>query len=200
VAHENQQPALGVRQELDLGDGRLAHEQLRWSMMPFISGGERWREGAPCEAVYAELVEPWLGSWAELRRTYARFQAGEVTQEQGAEEIQARLGKHGGDRRSEQARKDRVRNHTLDRKPASRMGDRDRTLARLRRDDPELAARVERGEITANAAAVDKGWRQPRTPYGDMESGWNRASDAERERFMDFIDRWLEERDRDGAA
>jgi len=27
------------------------------------------------------LVEPWLFSWAELRQTYARFQAGEITQE-----------------------------------------------------------------------------------------------------------------------
>jgi hypothetical protein len=43
------------------------------------------------EAVYAELVEPWLGSWAELRQTYARFAAGEITQEQGEQEIQRRL-------------------------------------------------------------------------------------------------------------
>lgn len=34
--------------------------------------------------------------------------------------------------------------------------------ARLKRDDPELAESVVRGEITANAAARAKGWRYPR--------------------------------------
>jgi hypothetical protein len=72
---------------------------------------------------------------------------------------------------------------------------REYTLARLRRDDPELAARVERGELTANAAAVDKGWRQPRTPYGDMLSGWKRANEPDRARFMDFIDGWHREQE-----
>jgi hypothetical protein len=35
-------------------------------------------------------------------------------------------------------------------------------LARLKRDDPDLAGAVARGEITANAAARQKGWRFPR--------------------------------------
>lgn len=34
--------------------------------------------------------------------------------------------------------------------------------SRLKRDDPELAARVVSGEVTANAAAREKGWRKPR--------------------------------------
>lgn len=34
--------------------------------------------------------------------------------------------------------------------------------ARLKRDDPDLAARVVAGEVTANAAAREKGWRKPR--------------------------------------
>jgi hypothetical protein len=34
--------------------------------------------------------------------------------------------------------------------------------ARLKRDDPGLADRVVRGEITPNAAAREKGWRKPR--------------------------------------
>jgi hypothetical protein len=107
----------------------------------------------------------------------------------GEQEARALAG-HGGDRRSERARKDQGCNRNLERR-----GTVEHWMARLGRDDPELAARVERGELTANAAAVAKGWRQPRTPYGDMESGWNRASDAERERFMEFIDRWLHGRD-----
>lgn len=38
----------------------------------------------------------------------------------------------------------------------------DRVVARLKRDDPELAEKVVRGEVTPNAAAREKGWRKPR--------------------------------------
>jgi hypothetical protein len=38
----------------------------------------------------------------------------------------------------------------------------DSIVSRLKRDDPELAESVVRGEITANAAARAKGWRYPR--------------------------------------
>lgn len=38
----------------------------------------------------------------------------------------------------------------------------EKVTARLKRDDPELAARVVSGEITPNAAARAKGWRKPR--------------------------------------
>jgi hypothetical protein len=37
-----------------------------------------------------------------------------------------------------------------------------RVIARLKRDDPELAEKVARGEVTPNAAAREKGWRKPR--------------------------------------
>jgi hypothetical protein len=46
----------------------------------------------------------------------------------------------------------------------------DRVVARLRRDDPELAERVVRGEVTANAAAQEKGWRKPRIVLTSPES------------------------------
>lgn len=35
-------------------------------------------------------------------------------------------------------------------------------VARLKRDDPALAEKVVRGEVTPNAAAREKGWRKPR--------------------------------------
>lgn len=38
----------------------------------------------------------------------------------------------------------------------------EKIVARLKRDDPELAERVVRGEVTPNAAALMKGWRHPR--------------------------------------
>lgn len=41
-------------------------------------------------------------------------------------------------------------------------GTADHVVRRLKRDDPVLAERVVRGEITPNAAAREKGWRNPR--------------------------------------
>ncbi len=41
-------------------------------------------------------------------------------------------------------------------------GTADALTARLKRDDPDLAARVVAGEVTPNAAAREKGWRKPR--------------------------------------
>jgi hypothetical protein len=38
----------------------------------------------------------------------------------------------------------------------------DSIVARLKRDDPELASKVINGEIKPNAAALKKGWRKPR--------------------------------------
>jgi len=38
----------------------------------------------------------------------------------------------------------------------------DHVLARLKRDDPDLAEQVVAGEVTPNAAALMKGWRKPR--------------------------------------
>jgi hypothetical protein len=142
------------------------------------------------EAVYAELVEPWLGSWAELRQTYARFQAGEITQEQGQEEIERRLmtrseaGKLGG----------RGKKAPCDRKGLS-YGTVDYWKAKLRAEDSDLAARVEQGELSANAAAVQKGWRKKPDPYRQLVLWWDRASDGDRARFKDFIDAWHRERE-----
>lgn len=44
------------------------------------------------------------------------------------------------------------------------------TVARLKRDDPETAERVVSGQITANAAAREKGWRKPRVVLANPES------------------------------
>lgn len=68
---------------------------------------------------------------------------------------------HGGDRRSElfQVRGTNLKSDT-----------RDRVVAQLKRDDPTLADQVINGEITANAAARQKGWRKPRIVLTSPES------------------------------
>lgn len=53
--------------------------------------------------------------------------------------------------------------HTESRHSATGSTERaDGILARLKRDDPDLARQVVAGDITANAAARQKGWRKPR--------------------------------------
>lgn len=45
----------------------------------------------------------------------------------------------------------------------------DRVVARLKRDDPELADLVVKGAVTPNAAAREKGWRKPRIVLSSPE-------------------------------
>jgi hypothetical protein len=67
--------------------------------------------------------------------------------------------------------------------------------ARLRRDDPDLAARVERGELTANAAAVAKGWRKRPEPYRQLVLWWDRATPQDRACFHTYLKAWAEKED-----
>ena len=60
------------------------------------------------------------------------------------------------------------------------------TLARLRRDDPDMALRVEAGELSANAAAVAKGWRKPPDVLQQLKRLWDKASPDERASFEAF--------------
>jgi hypothetical protein len=60
---------------------------------------------------------------------------------------------NGGDRRSDQFQ---IRDTKL------KTDTSERVVARLKRDDPALAGKVTRGEVTPNAAAREKGWRKPR--------------------------------------
>lgn len=60
---------------------------------------------------------------------------------------------------------------------------RDYTLARLDRDRPELAARVRAGDLSANAAATEAGFRKPRTPYQELRAAWKRATPDQKTAF-----------------
>lgn len=54
--------------------------------------------------------------------------------------------------------------------PMARSDTRERVVARLKRDHPDLAERVVSGEITANAAARQAGIRKPRVVLTSPES------------------------------
>jgi hypothetical protein len=71
--------------------------------------------------------------------------------------------KHGGDRRSEQAQENQGGHSTLN---PSEKNTAKHWLARLKRDHPKLARRVVAGELSANAAAIEAGFRKPpATPF-----------------------------------
>jgi hypothetical protein len=70
------------------------------------------------------------------------------------EDIQP-LAKHGTNQHGDSCGDNRVMS-------TGRQGNsRDYVIARLERDDPELAQRVKRGEITPTAASRQKGWKKP---------------------------------------
>lgn len=75
---------------------------------------------------------------------------------------------HGQDRRSQEFQESGTHLNTQAKRDAAAV------LARLKRDDPELAEKVISGKITSNAAAREKGWRRPRiilsTPERTAES------------------------------
>ncbi len=86
------------------------------------------------------------------------------------------LGKHGGDRRSD-AVKDQGCNATLKR------GTRAYTLARLKRDRPDLAQKVIDGELSAHAAAIKAGFRKKLTPFEQVVKLWPKLSVAEKKKI-----------------
>jgi len=58
------------------------------------------------------------------------------------------------------------------------------TLDRLKREQPDLFDRVCAGELTANAAAIEAGWRKPPSPLGLLRKAWAKASADERAAFL----------------
>lgn len=61
------------------------------------------------------------------------------------------------------------------------------TLRRLKRDNPELAEKVIKGEMTAHAAAIAAGIRKQKSALDNLMHWWGKADDRERSEFT----RWL---------
>lgn len=64
---------------------------------------------------------------------------------------------------------------------------REYTIRRLRRDAPELAERVLRGELSANAAAIQAGIRPRPTPLAAALLAWRRLDPAGRAAFLTAV-------------
>lgn len=75
-------------------------------------------------------------------------------------------------------------------KPVERSSGNSRsyTVARLKRQAPELFEKVVSGELSANAAAVQAGFRKVKTPLENLEYWWRKASEVERAEFLLKVD------------
>jgi hypothetical protein len=165
-----------------------------------VSGWRSWRS-------FCAFFSP-----EEPERIDILIRALEVLESRGEKrdfgEAEARqLAGWGGDRRSEQARKDQGGNRHLEpsekntathverrlRREAARNDD-----ARLARDHQDLATEVEAGRMSLRAAAKEAGIVKARDPLRELKRWWARASDIDRTQLEDFIDAW--HREREGAA
>jgi hypothetical protein len=100
------------------------------------------------------------------------------------------LGKHGGDHGNQHTIAKAIGYHGGDRQgsnPILATRGRDYTLARLHRDRPDLANRVESGELSANAAAIEAGFRKKPTPLDDLRRAWKKADAQQRKTFLEEI-------------
>jgi hypothetical protein len=91
----------------------------------------------------------------------------------------------GGDRKTKDRKSgDQVRNTNMKRSETTEY-----TLARLARDGhDELLDAIEAGEMSVNAAAIQAGYRKVKTPLQQLLHWWGKASDEEREDFLNRKD------------
>jgi hypothetical protein len=112
-----------------------------------------YRKYKSFENFYARELEATFGRWEDLLRTWDDVVKGKITEAEGREHIaRGRLLAQGRPGKGDNTEKD----ITL----RARGTGRGYTMARLDRDRPDLAARVDAGKMTANAAAIEAGFRK----------------------------------------
>jgi hypothetical protein len=153
-----------------------------------------------------QLKEASIDDWdkvvleADRHRIYERVPPGYpsldalLEAEIGANVAQSRehvLGKQGGDRRSPESRqqqKNQGCNTTLKRGTAEHW------IARLKRDQRlDLLARIEAGELSPHAAALEAGYRKVRSQLEKLTQAWDAASVDDRKAFLPKVVTWLEQ-------
>lgn len=91
-------------------------------------------------------------------------------------------GKHGGDHKSEAINFDNVQVGA-----APTGNSKQAAIRRLRKQRPDLLEKVKAGEMSAHAAAREAGFRKERSPLSWLRWAWKKASEAERESFLDEV-------------
>jgi len=135
---------------------RTESEFFDWRQMPL-------RQYRSFDDFYHQELEATWGKWSELQETYAKIVRHEITQQQGVDEIRNRA-----------AKAQQIDANTPDLKEAHRPKKGSATeidttvigrgteyaLAKLRKDRPNIHARVLAGEITAHAGMIEAGFRK----------------------------------------
>jgi hypothetical protein len=100
---------------------------------------------------YQRELETTWGKWEDLQHTWARIVEGEITEEEGRHIILRGRGR---------PRKDGDEKDVTSFLKRSEMNTKAHIIARLDRDRPDLAARVRAKTMSANAAAIEAGFRK----------------------------------------
>jgi hypothetical protein len=133
---------------------------------------------------FADRVRRPFEHWAELEKTYkyASTYAPELFE---LPYEAAALGAHGGQPGNRNAAKDKPENEGDNVTSVSDRGNSATyTIRRLKRDRPDLADRVVAGEMSANAAAIEAGFRRKPTPLDQLTVAWGKASGDEKTEFL----------------
>ena len=97
---------------------------------------------------------------------------------------EAMVEKHGGVRKSEQVN---IKNDNVILALPEQGNSKAYTVSRLKNNRPDLFEKVVSGELSANAAAIQAGFRKVKTPVEQLNYWWNKCSDKEREEFLFWI-------------
>lgn len=135
--------------------------------------GEHFTYG-PDEFAKFITAHPFAGLGADLATVRALCE-GDADAERAIDRALVPLPKHGGNHQD----------NNVMLPPAEQQGNsREYTLRRLKRDAPELAEMVISGELSANAAAIEAGFRKRATPLDTLRRAWDKASADERATFL----------------
>ncbi len=90
----------------------------------------------------------------------------------------------GGDKKSE----DRIISDNITNDLIERGTSKSYTVSRLKRDRPDLFERVVAGELSANRAAIEAGFRKVPTTLEQIKTMWSKATPEERTEFIQYLE------------
>lgn len=195
---------------------RVESEFFDWRKMPL-------RQYSSFQDFYHRELEATWGKWESLQHTYAQIVRGEITEADAQREIEERVRRvreadakdqqskksPGGDHRSAEYR-ERVAKHreptdlfdtqnNVDIKNLDVNSDRPTgnsetyALRKLRKDRPDIHARVLNGELSAHAGMIEAKFRNKQasrkmTALDQLRRWWKKASEDERATFLSEIE------------
>jgi hypothetical protein len=130
----------------------------------------------------ALITEPFPRGWSEQPDKIEAIIKADV--ESLALFREAMVEGHGGDRKTINIKSDNV---TLD--PVERGNSKSYTVSRLKRDRPDLFGKVVAGELSANKAAIEAGFRRKPTTIDQIKTLWSKATLDEQSEFIQYIER-----------